>query len=501
MATNYETALMSQQAYEIDGGTPPDGWEIFVPPSQNDPTGFQGVAYRNLLTNEIVVAFRGTEIGESGDRIADLQIGLARIPDQYASARTFFYDNVLAQADADPSMEGGNYSVSLTGHSLGGGIAQLLGAETGLPTTTYNAPGVADVWVNQPGGAAGTSYSNITNINTAGDIVHLWDRQLGSAQTIQASSFGVIPDSIERLMAYASGIPGLGYYWDDQHGISNFVEAFSGAPPAAPSTEELNYQDQICPIVDPVVSTTYFSSQTSVPRRDPLVLDLDGDGLETITLNTTNPILFDHDGDGIKTATGWISPDDGLLVLDRNGNGTIDTGRELFGDATLIPTGQGGQRNAVDGFDALSAQDTNHDGVVNGADTTFTSLRIWRDLNQDGLSQSNELTTLAQNMMHRDVRMPQKAGCRERPITALNVAKTENNTLLPSGNVVADLGTYIKSDGTAATLGDVELTENAFYSRFTDSVAPSPGRASLHNARGSAALKHISKADQIYKAA
>lgn len=50
------------------------------------------------------------------------------------------------------------------------------------------------------------------------------------------------------------------------------------------------------------------------PRRDPLVLDLDGDGLETTGVSTTNPILFDHDGDGIKSSSGWIKPDDGFLV-------------------------------------------------------------------------------------------------------------------------------------------------------------------------------------------
>jgi len=70
-------------------------------------------------------------------------------------------------------------------------------------------------------------------------------------------------------------------------------------------------------------------------RRDPLAFDLDGDGIETIGLREGKSILFDHDSDGIKTGTGWLNPDDAWLVLDRNGNGTIDTGRELFGVDTL----------------------------------------------------------------------------------------------------------------------------------------------------------------------
>ena len=69
-------------------------------------------------------------------------------------------------------------------------------------------------------------------------------------------------------------------------------------------------------------------------RRDPLVLDLDGDGIETLPINTTTPVMFDLDNFGVKKSVGWIKSDDGFLVMDRNGNGTIDTGAELFGDAT-----------------------------------------------------------------------------------------------------------------------------------------------------------------------
>ena len=48
-------------------------------------------------------------------------------------------------------------------------------------------------------------------------------------------------------------------------------------------------------------------------------------------------ILFDHNADGVKTGTGWLNGDDAWLVLDRDGNGTIDSGRELFGVETLHP--------------------------------------------------------------------------------------------------------------------------------------------------------------------
>jgi hypothetical protein len=57
------------------------------------------------------------------------------------------------------------------------------------------------------------------------------------------------------------------------------------------------------------------------PKVDPLVIDLDDDGIETVS--TSASILFDHDGDGLKTASGWVKGDDGFLVLDRNGNGRV----------------------------------------------------------------------------------------------------------------------------------------------------------------------------------
>ncbi|MEQ1593230.1 MAG: hypothetical protein ABL892_12705 [Thiobacillaceae bacterium] len=229
-----------------------------------------------------------------------------------------------------------------------------------------------------------------------------------------------------------------------------------------------NAMDRGEPFTDPAINmmcgSNFTGASNFIERRDPLTLDLDGDGLETLGLSTTAPILFDHDGDGVKTATGWVSPDDGFLVLDRNGNGTIDSGRELFGDST--PLAAGG--TAADGFAALAQEDTNLDGKVDALDTRFASLRIWRDLNSDGISQAGELTTLAASN-----------------IAAIHVAKTEHSTLLANGNVIADLGTYVKTDGSLGTLGDtaqlgdIDLAENTFISHFTDSVPITAEAAAL----------------------
>ncbi len=100
--------------------------------------------------------------------------------------------------------------------------------------------------------------------------------------------------------------------------------------------------------------------------RDPLAIDLDSDGIETVGLTPT-PILFDHNADGIRTGTGWLKGDDAWLTLDRDGNGSIDSGRELFGVDTQITDSNGQTRNATSGFEALRSLDTNADGVFNAS--------------------------------------------------------------------------------------------------------------------------------------
>lgn len=117
--------------------------------------------------------------------------------------------------------------------------------------------------------------------------------------------------------------------------------------------------------VSGVSNTSFNSARNFTVQRDPLVLDLDGDGLE-LTAASGN-VLFDHNADGIKTGTGWAGADDGLLVRDLNGNGSIDSGRELFGVDTVKRNGQ----LATQGFDALADLDSNGDGQITSADAAW----------------------------------------------------------------------------------------------------------------------------------
>lgn len=79
-----------------------------------------------------------------------------------------------------------------------------------------------------------------------------------------------------------------------------------------------------------------------------------------------------------------------MLVFDRNSNGLIDNGSELFGNFT--PKFDGSL--ATDGFNALSDFDTNNDGIISNLDENFDKLQIWQDINSNGISETNKLKTL-----------------------------------------------------------------------------------------------------------
>lgn len=229
------------------------------------------------------------------------------------------------------------------------------------------------------------------------------------------------------------------------------------------------------------LSDLFNSAQGWMPPRrgDPLVLDIDGDGIETIQININSPILFDHDGDGIKTATGWVKSDDALLVFDRNANGIIDNGSELFGDQTIV-----NGVKATDGFAALSAEDTNNNGIFDINDINFNNVRLWQDLNQNGISETNELKTLTQ------------AG-----IVSISLSSTQTNTVVNGGIQTAE-GTFTKSDGTSGesatvdvgSLGNYIFDSNSFYREFTDTITLTEAASALPEMQGSGVVRDLREA-------
>ncbi len=131
----------------------------------------------------------------------------------------------------------------------------------------------------------------------------------------------------------------------------------------------------------------------------PIVVDVLGNGFSLS--NAANGVAFDLDHDGVPEARGWTTAgdDDAWLSLDRNGDGIINSGLELFGNASpQEPPPVGTEMN---GFNALAMYDGpgyggNSDGVIDEHDAIFTRLRLWQDTNHNGVSESCELFTLPQ---------------------------------------------------------------------------------------------------------
>lgn len=130
------------------------------------------------------------------------------------------------------------------------------------------------------------------------------------------------------------------------------------------------------------------------PPNSPILLDLDRNQFHL----SSGPVYFDIDADGESESIAWTSAGefDAFLFLDRNGNGVVDDGSELLGNATPLVAGGVAQN----GYEALAEFDLPDnggvdDGVIDGSDSVFANLRVWIDMNADGISEPHETLSLS----------------------------------------------------------------------------------------------------------
>ncbi len=174
------------------------------------------------------------------------------------------------------------------------------------------------------------------------------------------------------------------------------------------------------------ISIRFTSANTQSTKADPIVLDLDGNGIQASGLKDGQ--LFDINADGKLDLTSFILRGAGLLALDRNRNGKIDDGSELFGD----------QLGASNDFEELRKLDENKDGIVDSKDQAFANLSLLTTIaDQPGKLQ---LTSLAQ------------AG-----VAALRLAYQSEEEAFSPDVSIAQKGSFMKIDGSQGLAADLLL--------------------------------------------
>ncbi|MEI7473596.1 MAG: calcium-binding protein [bacterium] len=204
---------------------------------------------------------------------------------------------------------------------------------------------------------------------------------------------------------------------------------------------------------------------TPVYKVDPLIIDLDGNGFNLN--NQATGAYFDLDKNGFAESTGWVSGNDIVLAMDRNNNGLIDDGGELFGDQTILKNGQ----KATSGVQALAELDTNADGKIDINDTNFGKLY--------GIKADGSIISLSD------------AG-----VKSISLTSTSTNEVINS-NTLARTVNVTKTDGTIVKAGDFLLDRNVTDSIATDWVEISDDVAALPEVSSYGNVRWLSQAMQL----
>jgi hypothetical protein len=172
---------------------------------------------------------------------------------------------------------------------------------------------------------------------------------------------------------------------------------------------------QTCNQVD--TAWLWGTCEFSGSQSTPLVLSFNGNTkVDTIATTTA----FDLTGTS-SVVTDWPTASTPWLALDRDANGAIEGGSELFGSATVLASGE----RAANGFIALADLDDNHDGRIDAHDAMWSKLAIWGDADGDRKSGANELSSLA-----------------SKRLVSIDLAYTSERTCDERGNCVIERGTF-----------------------------------------------------------
>jgi hypothetical protein len=254
-STDY--ALLSQDSYkdhQLNDRIPLGGINYLIVDHINDPrTGYQGTAYQRLDTGEIIIAHRGTEFDREPlhDGGVDAGMVLAGVNAQTSDAMAFTKRVIEHAQQQSPPLH-----VSVTGHSLGGTLAEITASRYGLQGETFNAYGAAGLMQDIPEGG----HQVIDHVR-AGDVVSAGSRHFGEVRIYAAqqdidrlSKSGYRDDS--NLLSPRDLIGAIDF---SAHSIDNFV----------PHSETLGQS-----IINPESEARYRAHHGMIDRYRSDVMDL-----------------------------------------------------------------------------------------------------------------------------------------------------------------------------------------------------------------------------------
>jgi hypothetical protein len=302
------------------------------------------------------------------------------------------------------------------------------------------------------GGPDNCKFAGMSIITTRGLVLNPpnWDGYVNGSYTGPKSFNEVGPGTVSIVESLAGGLLNVIHAAEDlstgEIGSIRVLETIEASPVIPDDPDDRSILDfgnlggvgvlhvsHNCRDEDPDPNPT---PEPVVFPRDPLIIDMDGDGVELIALGDSQA-MFDHNQDGFAERTAWVSADDALVVWDQNGDGKINHGGELFGD----------QEGHADGFAHLATLDSNGDGRITAEDTDFARLQIWHDADGDAHTDGGELLTLTE------------AGISEINLNAQSIRETN------AGNEVGLRSTVTFDDGAQHVIDDVWLSTNQRHTR------------------------------------
>ncbi|HXH53380.1 MAG TPA: VCBS domain-containing protein, partial [Sphingomicrobium sp.] len=317
------------------------------------------------------------------------------------------------------------------------------GANDAAPTTTL----FFSIYVPSPEGLDALGFANFT-ITVGGKVYTMADLVVVSGTQYSASESGInlgpggmgsrqVVFRLDEAPTNGAASVTFNYTSSNNGNTTGDGPIFSIGTSATTLTQIQSYENSSGWVGNVSSSARAISFNYSVSGStvnvtsvvDPIILDLGAAGISLSSI-----VSFDMNGDGQAQTIAWTGGQDGILVMDLDGSGAIESGREIFS-----PWFNGG--GFAHALDALASLDLNGDGVIDANDAAFADLRVWIDANSDGVTDAGELLTLT-----------------DLGITSINLGTVAGSGSIDGQNVLAN-GTFTYADGSTGEFAAVDLIE------------------------------------------